>query len=119
GIVLIMLAPSATDFGWRVPLNNDWRPQATIAITCVVLLPLWVVVCLALAKSGGAEGWWGIAMLGASCLIVAVGIASAISGARRGSRASRTASKVCLSVLLLMIATVVVFLWWLSKQRFA
>ena len=99
-------------------MRDGWQPQATIAIACIALLPLWVAVCFTLIKSGKAEGW-GIAMFVSSCLIVVVGIACAISGVRRGSRASRTASVACLAVLSLLIVGVTVFLVSLSRSRFA
>lgn len=99
-------------------MNDGWRPQATIAIACIALLPLWVTVSFTLIKSGNAEGW-GIPMFATACLIAVVGTACAISGIRRGCPASRSASVACLAVLSLVIVGVVVFLVSLSRTRFA
>jgi hypothetical protein len=84
-------------------MNNGWRPQATIAIICVVLLLLLVAVWNALKglpAGAGGDGFFLVAF----CLMDAVGLACANSGAHGGSRASRVASVVCLILLSLPIA---------------
>jgi hypothetical protein len=98
-------------------MDNGWRPQATVAIASFALIPLWMMAASTLKGTGGSDEL-GIAMV-APCLIFAVGIGSAISGVRRGSRASLMASKVCLFVWVFLLVTVALSLFWLSKQRFA
>ena len=97
---------------------NGWRPQATIAIICIALLPLWCVVFYHLPYTDGA---FQVIVVLTPFAIAAVGIGCAISGARRGSRASRTVSKICLFVLI--VPTLLAgscFLWLMfAKPRFA
>jgi hypothetical protein len=101
-------------------MYDNWRPQATIAITTVVLLPLWMLTCYALDHAPWAAGGFCIALL-AAFLIFVVGIVSGISGAREGSSASRRASKVCLFLLVTPVIIAVVYIVWFlnTKPRWA
>lgn len=98
-------------------MDNGWRPQATVAIASFALIPLWFMAATTLKGTGGADEL-ALAM-GAPCLIFAVGIVSAASGVRRGSRASRVTSTVCLFVWLFLFVTVALALIWVSQGRFA
>jgi hypothetical protein len=93
-------------------MTDHWRPQATAAIVFVVLLPLWVVA------SWSSVGDSGV-ILTISSLLVVAGLACALAGVRRGSLASRLASWICLSALLLLVAFVAAVLASLIGQRFA
>ncbi len=103
-------------------MNDNWRPQATIAISCVVLLPLWLALSFAMqATRLGAMVGIGFVVV-ASFLIVVVGIVFAVSGSNRGSKASRRASLICLFTLLsllLLIAIAGLMLLSLRNQRWA
>src|SRR5947207_1480687 len=101
-------------------MNTGWRPQTTIAIICIALLPLWWLGFYNLKRRQGDDEVWVMAVL-TPFVIAAVGIGCAIAGARRGSRASRIASTVCLFVLI--VPTLLAgscFLWlMIAKPRFA
>ena len=88
-------------------MNDRWRPQATVAIVCVALLPICFAVAWVLDGIPGAAGIGVAFVFIVSCLIVAVGLVCAIAGVRRGSFASRAASWICLSLLFLPTASVV------------
>jgi uncharacterized membrane protein len=98
-------------------MENGWRPQTTVAIASFALIPLWMLALTTLKGTGGTDEL-AIAMV-APCLIFTVGFGSSIAGVRRGSRASRMASRICLFLWVILLVTLALFLFWLSKQRFA
>jgi hypothetical protein len=92
--------------GRQVLTTTGWRPLATAAIVCVVLIPLLAVLGAAVWDADQTYGAWPVIF---PCgLTFAVGIGCAIAGVRRGSRASRAASAICLVVLALPVLAVAI-----------
>jgi hypothetical protein len=77
---------------------------------CLVLLPLWVVVCNALIAL-----WW-VKIVGS---VGIVAIACAITAARHGSRAILPKSRATSAVQILLVVIVVAFLMCLGRIRWA
>jgi hypothetical protein len=87
--------------GQQVLMNAGWRPPATAAIVCVILVPLLAVLGAGIWDADQKYGAWPIIF---PCGITfAVGFGCAIAGVRRGSWASRAASAICLVVLALPV----------------
>ncbi len=71
-------------------MGGAWRPEATVAMVCVALLPWWVWV-----TGLNLHPFWLAVFAG----FVGVGVGCGVSGVRRGGRASRVAAGLCLAVL--------------------
>jgi hypothetical protein len=93
--------------GRQVRPNTVWRPAATAAIVCVVLIPLLAVLCRAIADADPRHASWTPAIVAIGSTFAA-GIGFAIAGVRRGSRVSRAASAICLVVLALPVLAVAI-----------
>jgi hypothetical protein len=92
--------------GRQVRTNTGWRPQATAAIVCVVLVPLLAVLGAAVWDADRTYGAWPVIF---PCgLTFAAGIGCATAGVRCGSWASRAASAICLVVLALPVIGVAI-----------
>src|SRR5687768_6310470 len=101
-------------------MNDQWRPQATIAVAFTVLLALLLLACWQFDGAPWAAGGMGAAMLVAFVFIV-VGIVSGILGTFKGSPASRAASLVCIFLLASPVLAVGALIAWIviTKPRFA
>ncbi len=85
-------------------MHNGWRTETTVAIVCVALLPWWVWV-----TGLNDDSFWLVVF----SLIVGVGAGCGLSGTRRGGRASRFVSEVCLVALL---AVGFAFTWFVRSH---
>jgi hypothetical protein len=74
-------------------MEEGWRWEAKAALCCVLLLPAWMWV-----TGLNSDTFWEVVL----CGLLGFGVGFGLSGARRGSRASRWVAAVCLAVLLVV-----------------
>jgi hypothetical protein len=72
-------------------MTGGWRPEATVAVACVALLPPWVCV-----TGLNLQSFWLVVF----SVIIGVGVGCGLAGVRSGSRLSRVVSGLCLILLL-------------------
>lgn len=82
-------------------MEARWRWEATAALSCVLLLPAWVLV-----TGLNSNAFWEVVL----CGLLGFGIGFGLSGVRRGIQASRWVSAVCLVVLLVVAACYIALL---------
>jgi hypothetical protein len=89
-------------------MDANWRRETTVSLCCLLLVPVF------LATGLNSVAFWTIIL----CAILGFGIVCAVSGARRGSKASRCVSFLCLALLMIIAIGYVIFIGtdpWLNS----
>ena len=74
-------------------MEARWGWEAKAALGCVLLLPVWVCI-----TGLNSNVFWEVML----CGLLGFGLGFGLAVARRGSRASRWASAICVAVLLVV-----------------
>jgi hypothetical protein len=78
--------------------DTDWSWEARIAVASVLLLPWWIWV-----TGLNPNAFWYVVL----SVLLGCGIGCGLSGLRRGSESSRTASFISLGILIVTAAGIV------------